>query len=340
MLTDKAMTPQKRLVVVSLLVAVVVTSGMCGYRLLNPDWTLLDSLYMTVITLTTVGFSEVHPLDDASRIFTILLLSVGIGTFAYGLSTLVASLVEGQLRFLLWQRRMEKKVKKVRDHFIICGLGETGSIVMEEFQTTNTSFVVVEKSPERIQKLVEAGILVVAGSATEDKVLIEAGVERARGLVAALPSDEENVFTILTAREINPNLKIVSVSSSDEAEPKVRRAGADYVVTPSKIGGMRMASVMIRPTVVSFLDIMMKGQDMSLRMEESEIPANSSLCGKTLAEAAIPAKTGLMCVAIRKSKDKRYLYNPKSQTAIEPHDVLIVLGSTEQLEELRKYVVS
>lgn len=332
------MTPAKRLAIIILLVAVVVTSGMSGYRLLNPDWTLLDSLYMTVITLTTVGFNEVHPLDTSSRIFTILLLFAGIGTFAYGLSAVVASLVEGQLRFMLWQSRMERKVKKVKDHFIICGLGETGSNVMEEFQATKTAFVIVEKSPERIQKLVEAGTLVVAGSATEDHVLIEAGVERAKGLVAALPSDEENVFTILTAREINPNLKIVSVSSSDEAEPKFRRAGADYVVTPSKIGGMRMASVMLRPTVVSFLDIMMKGQDMSLRMEESEIAPSSQLCGKTLAEAAIPAKTGLMCVAMRKFKDKRYLYNPMSQTLIEPHDVLIVLGSIEQLEKLRSYV--
>ena len=233
---------------------------------------------------------------------------------------------------------MENRVRKLKNHFIICGLGETGHSVMEEFRATRTSFVIVEKSSDRIRSLLEEGVFVVEGSSTEDKTLLDAGAERAKGLVAALPTDEENVFTILTAREINPNLKIVAIASSDMAEPKIRRAGADYVVTPSKIGGLRMASVLIRPTVVSFLDIMMKGQDISLRMEEQEVPGGSKLCGMTLSQAAIPSKTGLMCVAIRKASDKRYLYNPTSTTIIEPKDVLIVLGSTDQLEELRRYV--
>lgn len=328
----------RRLLTIATLLVVLLVVGVNGYRFLYPDWTLIDALYMTILTVTTIGFDEVHPLDTRGRIFTMLLAMVGLGFLAYGLSTLVASLVEGHLKFLFWRRRMEKKIRKIKDHFIICGVGETGSSVMDEFRATKTPFVVVDKSPERIQKLLEDAVMVVAGSATEDSVLIEAGVERAKGMVAALPADEENVFAILTAREINPNLKIVAIATSEDAEPKLRRAGADYVVTPSKIGGLRMASVMLRPTVVSFLDIMMKGQDISLRVEESEVSGNSSLCGKTLAEAGIPAKTGLICIAIRKAKDKRYLYNPKSQTIIEPKDILIVLGSTDQLEELRKYI--
>lgn len=327
---------RKRLILILVLLLMIIIIGVVGYEVIE-KWELLDSIYMVVITLASVGYSETHPLSDAGRVFTVFLILGGMGVLFYSLSTITMFIVEGELQDVLRRRRMDKQVQELKDHYIICGSGETGKNIVGELAKTKRDFVVIEQNIENIKQLNEPNLIYIEGDATEDAILLEAGIKKAKGLVSALPSDRDNLFVVLTARELNPALRIVSRCIEEESEPKLRKAGADSVVSPNIIGGLRMASELIRPTTVSFLDIMLRGEEKALRVEEAKVGPNSHFIGKSIGEAKIPQKTGLLIVALNK-EGLDYQFNPSSSTKLAANDVLIVIGSPEQVNDLKEMV--
>ena len=249
------MTPRERLLQIVILLIGVIAFGTLGYQLIEA-WSAFDALYMTVITVASVGFMEVHPLSPAGRAFTMVLIVVGLGTVAYGLGTITAFWVEGDLSHIWEKRLMERRIASLRGHVIVCGGGETGRAIARELLATRTPFVVIEMDPGQEPALRKLGpdFLYILGDATDPGVMREAHVETARGLIACMPSDKDNLFTMLTARELNPQVRIVTRVGSDDSRSKLIRAGADAVVSSKTIGALRLASEMLRPHVVSVLD--------------------------------------------------------------------------------------
>ncbi|UCD84322.1 MAG: NAD-binding protein [Deltaproteobacteria bacterium] len=331
------MEVRKRLIIVLFLLLMIFVVGVVGYEIIE-KWSLLDAIYMVVITLASVGYSETHPLSNTGRVFTVFLILGGMGVLFYGLSTITMFIVEGDLQDILRRRKMKKQIQDINDHYIICGTGETGKNIVGELAKTKRDFVVIEQNIENIKQLDEQpNIVYIEGDATEDAVLLQAGIEKAKGLVTALPSDRDNLFVVLTARELNPNLRIVSRCIEEESETKLRKAGANSVVSPNIIGGLRMASELVRPATVSFLDIMLRGEEKALRVEEARVGPNSHFIGKSIGEAKIPQKTGLLIVALNK-EGQDYQFNPSSSTKLGANDVLIVIGSPEQVKSLKEMV--
>lgn len=327
---------KKRVLTAISLVAGIVLIGVTGYHFIE-GWSFFDSLYMTVITLATIGYGETHPLTTQGRIFTIFLIFSGIGIIGYGLSVIASFVIEGELAGMIGRRRMQNNIEKLSNHYILCGAGETGRCIAQEFAKTKTPFVVIDVNPHKIENISSLNAPFIVGDATKDAVLISAGIKRAQGLVSSLHSDKDNVFVVLTARGLNKDLRIVSRVVEHESEHKLRIAGADTVVSPNAIGGLRMASVMIRPTVVGFLDLMMREQN-TIRIEEVKLIKNSSILGKTLKSSDVGHKTGLIVIAIKRVKSDKYIYNPKPDTAFEPEDTLVVMGDVNQVQSLKKLV--
>lgn len=331
---------QKRLIQAAMLIATLLFTGTIGYYIVEEDWTLLDSFYMTVITLTTVGYGETHELTANGRIFTILLLLVSMTTLGYAISTIASFVIEGQLNNLLRGHRMDKAISRLNEHIIVCGGGRTGRPIVNEFYKTHTPFIVIELNDNVLYDLKHIGnIPYIEGDATEDEVLLDAGIERARGLIAALGDDKDNVFIVLTARALNPSLRIIARCNEEENQEKIRKAGANEIVSPNAIGGLRMASTMIRPSVVAFLDEMMRVTGETLRFEEIPVSSIASLKDKTLAQANIGQRTGLLVVAIRTERGD-HTFNPGGKTVLQNGDTLIVLGTREQITHLHDVLVS
>ncbi|RMD92015.1 MAG: potassium channel protein [Calditrichaeota bacterium] len=310
----------------------ILLGGTIGFILIE-RWSPIESFYMTIITISTVGFQEVRPLSQSGRIFTAFLILIGIGTVGYGLGNLAAFFIEGELKELFRARKMEKIIEKLKDHIIICGYGEEGRHAGEELRRSRVPFVVVEKNPELVEKLQEEGLLVVHGDATEDQILMKAGVLRARGLIAAIPEDAENVFVTLTAHVFNPDLTIVARAASESTVDKLFRAGAKKVISASEIGGRRMASVLLRPNVVNFLDIIMHDEEFALRLEEVDIHRNSPFVGKSIRDLHIRELTGAMVIALHR-EGQPIQVNPPAESILQANDVLIVMGNDEQVEKL------
>ena len=324
---------RRRLLRAVFLLLVILVIGVLGYRFME-GWSFLDALYMTIISMTTVGYGETRALTDAGRVFTIFLLVTSIGTAGFAISTMASFVVEGEFNRILRGRRMDKRISNLTDHIILCGGGPTGKTVAEELHKTHTPFVVIEKDADAIQQLLYIGdVLHIQGDATQDETLLLAGIEQARGLLAVLGEDKDNVFIVLSGRALNPKLRIVARVIEEENAGKLRKAGADEVVSPNAIGGMRMASVMIRPTVVNFLDEMLRVSDQTLRVEEVHVSQTPWLTGRSLAEADIGRRTGMLVVA-RKLGGGGYHLNPGANTYLEPDDVLIVIGTPEQIAAL------
>lgn len=319
----------------------IFVSGIIGYSVIE-KWSFLDSLYMTVITLTTVGFMEVNPLSSAGRIFTIFFLIIGFSVILYGFGSITAFFIEGELMGILRRRKMEKRISRLTDHFIICGSGETGKHVINEFIKTNNPHVVIEKEESEIEALNArfGDVLYILGDASSDAVLLKAGIGRARGLITTFASDKDNLFVVLTARSLNPDLRIVARSIEEESERKLRTAGADSVVSANLIGGMRMASEMLRPTVVTFLNVMLRAEDEVLRIEEAAIHKNSKFENMTIKEADLPKKIGLLVIAIKHGETGKFIYNPPSDLVLKENDTLIVLGGVDQIEKLRGFTAA
>lgn len=318
----------------------LVAGGTFGYAAIE-GWSLGDSLYMTMITVTTVGYGEVQRLSDAGRLFTIVLLLFSIAIAGYSVSTLISFIFEGQIVQLMRGRRMHRSISNLSDHYIICGCGVVGKEVALEFQHAGVPFVIIERDPENSELGRDESILFVEGDAEEEDTLTEAGIERARGLVAALRQDENNVFVVLTARQMQPDLTIVARAAEEKTEGKLIRAGADRVISPYQIAGRRIASVILRPTVMNFLDVVVEGGDVTMRLEEVKVGSACDMVGKALRDSGIGKRTGAIIVGIQ-GKDgtarvDRTSDTPLSTVVIEEGDVLIALGSEEQIGSLKAF---
>ena len=324
----------RKITTIMMALGTLVFTGTIGYMLLL-GIPLIDALYMTVITLSTVGFREVTELNTAAKIFTMLIIFGGLSTAAYTFTNLAAFILEGEFGEILRRRNMENKIADLKDHYILCGAGQTGSSVISRFQRSNTPLLVIEKSEDKVDDLISQGVMTLQGDATLEDVLEKARIGYAKGLVTCLANDADNVFTVLTARGMSPDLHIVSRAISKNAHAKLRRAGADNTISPNELGGTRMASLLLRPVVVSFLDIITHMGDVVLDLEEVLIPDHSSLVGATLREARIPERTGLNVLAVKRKDEEELRLNPTSQEYIHAGDKLLVLGQVEQIEKLR-----
>jgi voltage-gated potassium channel len=324
--------PRRTLVIASLPVLLLV-GGTLGYWLIERDYTLFDALYMTVITLTTVGYEEVHKLSTAGRAFTIILLLVGVFTLAYAASELVRTVVTGELRDLLGKQLMERSLSALRDHMIVCGYGRMGRLVCHEFSKQGLPFVIIDRRQEAMDQMrLEHGIPLV-GDATSDEVLRRAGVERARALVTVASSDADNLFITLSARLLNHKLFIVARAENEAAEQKLKRAGATRVVAPYVIGGYRVAQAVLRPAVVDFIELATRTEHLDLQIEETRVQAGSQLAGKTLLDCQVRQTLGVIIVAIKRHHGQM-VFNPPGDAQMEPGDTLISLGRREQLDQL------
>jgi len=323
----------------------IILIGTLGYAWIE-GWSFADSIYMTVITLTAVGYDEVHPLSTPGRAFTSFILFGGITGLGLWFAFLTSFIVELDLTNVLRRRRTMKQVGKMKDHVIVCGAGRTGYQVVEELLMAGESFVVIERDREKNEELrnLLPDIKIIEGDATVDHFLEEAGVKSARGLIACLSADADNLFVCLSARDQKRDLEIVARAYEEETVPKLYRAGANHVVSPNASGAIRMASYMLRPVVVSFLDVATRSPDLTLRMEQEGVTESSPLVGKALADIKLPQHTGLIVIGIRKKnppgaeEEFDYVFNPQAETRLDPGDIMIVLGKPEQIEKLREIV--
>lgn len=329
------------------LVAGLTIVGTLGF-LQIPGWSLSDAWYMTVITLSAVGFQEVHDLNDnvPGRLLVMLLLGGGLTTMGMWFAFITASVVEMDLAHAFRTRRTMNEIDKLRQHIIVAGAGRTGRQVVREIKAAGIPYVMIEQDADQAEKLraLFPDALLFEGDATRDETLVQARVGAAKGLVSCLSADTDNLFVCLSARDLQPNLTIVARAYDEETMQKLYKAGADHVVSPNLIGGIRMASMLVRPQVVSFLDVVTCGDGLSLRMEQVRIPANSALADHTLAEAKLRQKTGLIVIAVRRiderQKEGKLIYNPGPDALVRSGDVLIVLGEQDQIEALKGVVAA
>ena len=325
---------QRRRATVLVLLATIVVGGTAGYILIE-RWSLLDAMYMTIITIGSVGFMEVHDLSPAGRIFTMCLIVVGLTAVGYAVSTVTAFIVEGELTDIIGRRRMERRIAELKNHIVVCGAGETAKHIARELVQTRTPFVIVEVDPDRVQALQRVGdVPYVIGDATESQTLQQARVGVARGLITGMPSDKDNLFVILTARELNPSIRIVTRVIAEEARTRMLKAGADSVVSNNLIGGLRMASEMLRPHVVSFLDAMLRHAG-NVRVQEIQVPAGPAV-GRSLAELRIQERIGVAVFSMRAAANGSYHFNPTPTTRVAEGDVLIACADADQLERFRE----
>jgi voltage-gated potassium channel len=314
--------------------------GTLGYWIIGGgDYSLFDCLYMTIITITTIGFTEIIDLagNTAGRVFTVIVAICGIGVLAYLVTNITAAIVEGQLTKSFRRRRMEKAAAKAREHYIICGMGEAGRHIINELRETRRPHVIVDVDPDRIDKSYETmsdGIFI-EGDATDNDTLTKAGIESASGVFAVTGDDNQNLVICLTAKQLNPRVRVVAQCNEMKNTVKMVKAGADSVVSPGYISGMRMASEMIRPTVVNFLDNMLRGRDESLRVEE--VPMSPSFVGKALADLDLKKYPRTLLLAVKKGEN--WVYNPsRNEYIIEPENRLIVMTTPEERRTLEKNV--
>jgi len=314
---------------VGALVAITVI-GVIGYIAIE-GWSFLDSLYMTIITITTVGYAEVYPLSAGGRIFSIFLMVGGVGGALYALTGIIEYIIEGNIGTTWGRRRMKNKIAQLKEHFILCGFGRVGEAIAHTFHEEGVPFVIIDNRPECIARVEQAEYLHVEGDATKDEVLKEAGIERARGLVAALGTDVENTYITLSARGLHPDLFIEARASGEEAEKKLKRAGADRIVSPQRIGARRMAMLALRPAVVDFIDTVIRRRGPELQMENVAISNSSSLAGQTVDEVRRCSKANVLAVS---KKSGRLLANPSGEEKISAVYSLIIMGTREQLATL------
>jgi len=329
---------RKRIYISLGLFVTVFLIGVAGFKMIGgPEWSLLDAVYMTVITVGTVGYGETHDLgaNPAARVFTAAYIILSLGTIAFAVTSITAFVVEGELKRILGRRKMEKDIGRLKGHDIVCGADETAQTIIHELLTTKRDFVVVEPDRARIDKAAAAApFLFVEGDPADDDVLKKAGIERARGILLSLPTDEANLFVTVTARQLNPQIRIVTKGIDVKSHEKMVRAGADYAVSPTFIGGMRMVSQMVRPAAVTFLDMMLRERDKAFRVDEVTVEPGSPLAGKSLAASMVREKREALLVAVKRDGGPGYLFNPPADTVLREKDVLVFITTPESRKEL------
>jgi len=332
---EKGLIMNYRRIRISLtLLAATLCFGTVGFWWVE-GMTVFEAFYMTIITISTVGFSEIKPLSDWGRLITIAIISTGITIGAYTISSLLRMFIEGEFSRTFGRRKLEKNISILKNHYIICGYGRIGTIICEELASENIPFVVIEIDPTCNQDLEEYGYLYINMDATSEEALLKAGIQSARGLVTAVRSDANNVFITLTAKALRPDIYILSRASDVVNEPKLIKAGASRVVSPYLLGGRRMAEVLKRPTVVDFIDIAMANRHLGLMMEEACVGCNSSLIGKNLIDSQLRQDYSVIIVAIKRASGEM-VFNPAPSEIINSEDVIVVIGKKEDLTRMRE----
>ncbi len=326
------MRPSRRVFWGVFWLAAVTAFGVVGYQLIE-GWNFLDAVYMTVTTITTVGYREVHALSDAGRIFSIFLMVGGVGGALYALSGIVGYIVEGNIGNVWERRRMHNKIKNLKGHYILCGYGRVGEEIARTFKEEDVAFIVIENRPECVALLQKTNYIYIDGDATRDDVLKTAGIERARGLIAAVGTDTDNTYIALSARGLCPSIYIEARASNPEAVTKLERAGANRVILPHAIGGNRMAMLALRPAVVDFIDNVAYSRGRELQLEAVDIKDDSRVRGLTVKE--IHDRTGVTPLALQK-KGRALMANPAGDVVVEAGDQLIVIGTRSQLISLEE----
>ncbi len=305
--------------------------GTFGFHFIE-GWGFLDSFYTTIITLTTVGYGDFTPETTAGKIFAIFIIIFGVGAMLYSFGLVSETVVEGRLRKLLGRGKLEKIIEKMHNHYIICGGGRIGFLICRELIAGKMPCVVIDNDPEVIQRAQDEGFICFKGDATQDKILIEAGIKRAKGVVCVLPSDAENLYVILTAKELNQKIYIISRSEEEESEHRLLRAGADRVMSPYTLGGVRMAMAILRPAMLDFIEITTRQQSLELRMEEISVCKGSPFISKTLEDSGIRKRYGLIIVAVKNDSGKM-IFNPMANYVITEGDRLIAMGEDENVKQ-------
>ncbi|MCU0591704.1 MAG: potassium channel protein [Desulfobacterales bacterium] len=323
--------PRHFLIIVTLLVF-TVAAGTIGFELIE-GWGFMDALYMTVITIATVGYQEIRPLGEAGRVFNMVLIFFGLGTTTYVAASVVRFMVEGRIRAIMGRRRLDRRIDRLRNHYIVCGYGRIGRILCQTLQQKPVDLVAIEKSPDLVPVMEQDRVLFVQGEATSEETLQRAGIARARGLVAVLGTDTDNVFLVLTARQLAPQLMIIARTGREESKNKLRAAGANIVESPYELGASRLAQRIMRPAVTSFLDSAFSNTRKDIQMEELAVSHASPLAHLSLKDSGIRQKYNLIIIAI-KNTDGAMLFNPSFETTIQPGDTVIAVGEVENLDRL------
>jgi len=317
-----------------LLLLLIILIGVTGYMTIE-HWGFLDALYMTVTTFTTVGYREVHEVSDSGRMFTIFFIIIGVMYFLYIAGVIVQFMVEGQIRTILGRRSLDKKIDRLKNHYIVCGYGRIGKTLCTMLKRKAVDLVVIEKDQDLIPVMVEDKIFYISGDAGDETNLIKAGIRHAKGLIAVLATDTDNVFLVLTARQLNPDLYIMANASRNESKPKLLAAGANRVELPYDMGAVSMAQRIIRPTVTNFLNLALAQKRKDIQMEEIPVSPSSDLVNVMLKDSGIRQQFNLIIIAVKKSDDSM-LFNPSFEAVIESGDTVIAVGQEENLKKLEK----
>ncbi len=332
----------KKFLQIIIIIILIIAIGTVGFKVIGGSKTsFLDALYMTAITITTVGYGDVIGLDDKpfGKLFTIIFVFVGAGIIAYLFTTLAAYIIEGELKRVFRRRSMDKRIEKLKNHYIVCGIGMVGLHIVHELYLTRRHQVIIDHNESKLDelKMHNLNVDIIVGDATENEILEKAKIHRAKGLFATTNSDNDNIVIVLTAKQLNPDLRIISRCTDTKNIEKLKKAGADNVIALNYIGGLRMASEMIRPHVTSFLDKMLRDKDSPLRVEEVHVPKHSPYVGKSLHEIDFKSVGNVLLIAVRKAGGE-WIYNPDSKIHIEKDMSLIVLASAEERELLQVLV--
>jgi len=315
-----------------LLILILILIGVSGFRLIE-EWSFLDCLYMTVITIFTVGFKEVKELSPSGQIFTIFIILGGVGTAIFAFTKIAEIVFEGDIKKSWRRRKMKKKLQNLKDHYIICGHGRMGSIVRERLEEEKLPFVVIDNNEERLEDLAQTNrCLFIEGDATQEETLIKAGIKKAKGLAALLPSDADNLYLVLTVRLTHPSLFVLSKAMDEEAERKILQIGANKVVSPYKLSGLKIAQGLIRPTLVDFMDLIIRRKELSLYMEELVVKKDSQIVNRNLTECDIRRRANVIVVAVKKP-GKDIVFNPSPEIKLETGDTLLVLGDQQAVNQ-------
>lgn len=325
----------RRFQILLLIPVVLILSGTLGYYVLEPQYTWLDALYMTMMTVTTVGYGEPHKLSDAGRVFTIFLMLGGVFTLFYVMGEIIRAIVSGEVKVIMGRQQMEQALSRLNRHLIVCGFGRMGQLVCREFAAQKMPFVVIESSSDLLENFKVAHGIPLHGDATSDEVLRLAGVERARALVTVVGSDADNLFITMSARLLNDRLLIVARAGDEQCEKKLLRAGANRVISPYVIGGAVVARAVLRPHVLDFIELATRTEHLELQIEEVRVAPGSRLAGVALRDSHVRRELGITIVAVKKPSGQM-VFNPPPDAVLEAGDILITLGRRQQLDQLEK----